>query len=148
MTAYNVKKYADHFDVFGQEVPEIKTPTHKVKDWFYAKEVSKDVPSLKWTHILAVVKETEKAKQIIVKGCTADGDDAGVLLWCPKSCIEEIPVEEEVVETVNVYGTEYIIKKNKDGKLAAFTEDGTEHILVHKYESFSYAEQIADYLEC
>lgn len=104
MTFYRVKARENTFDVFGTMVPMIQNPTLKVKDWFYSKNIESVVPSESWTYILAVVKETEKAMQVITK--IVDEDDGLVgLYWVPKSCTETIEAYElaEQKKRVNEY---------------------------------------------
>lgn len=90
MTTYKIRAGEKEFDVFGTLTPMIDKPTLKVKDWFYAKNVTNCVPSKDWTYVLAIVKETDKAIQVITKAADEDGGLMGFLFWVPKSCTEEI----------------------------------------------------------
>lgn len=103
MASYRVKLCYNEenkpcFDCFGNMVPIIAEPTMKVKDWFYAKNIRSSVPSIVWTHIIAVVEETEKAMHVVTTACDQDGGLAGDLFWVPKKCVEEIEKIEVDVE--------------------------------------------------
>ena len=106
MSIYRVKVAENTFDVFGTMVPIIQNPMLKVKDWFYSKNIRSVIPSESWTYILAVVKETEKAMQVITKAADEDGGLMGILYWVPKSCtetIEHYKFAEQNKKRVNKY---------------------------------------------
>ena len=121
MTFYKVKAGENTFDAFGTMVPIIQNPTLKVKDWFYSKNIKSAVPSESWTYILAVVKETEKALQVITKAADEDGGLAGLMYWVPKSCtetIEDYKLAEQKKKRMNEYKRNERSSRRRSGDCA------------------------------
>lgn len=54
----------------------------QVKDWFHEKKMNEMRKNVQTTDIFAIIKETEKAAQVLV-----GTPNAYMVYWCPKSCM-------------------------------------------------------------